>query len=89
MAAHQKLDQRRDDFCAGGLRIRASIVTKETRILIASARLTALSLCSQRRIKAINYAQNRACFRSGEIQILDSNGKIERIILFSDADRRL
>ena len=39
--------------------------------------------------QAIDYAQNRACFRSGEIQILDSNGKIERIILFSDADRKL
>ena len=39
--------------------------------------------------QAIDYAQNRACFRSGKIQILDSNGKIERIILFSDADRKL
>jgi len=36
--------------------------------------------------QAINYAQTRACFRSGEIRILDSNGQIERIIAFSEAD---
>jgi hypothetical protein len=38
---------------------------------------------------AISYAQNRACFRSGEIHILDSTGKLERTIAFSDADRKL
>jgi hypothetical protein len=36
----------------------------------------------------IDYAQNRACFRSGEIRILDSNGAVERVIRFK-ADRRL
>jgi hypothetical protein len=27
--------------------------------------------------QAIDYAQNRACFRSGEIRVLDSTGNIE------------
>jgi hypothetical protein len=39
--------------------------------------------------QAIDYAQNRACFRSGRIQILDSTGNVERIIPFDDADRKL
>ena len=38
---------------------------------------------------AINYAQNRASFRSREIRILDLTGNIERIIAFSGADRKL
>jgi hypothetical protein len=33
--------------------------------------------------------QGRACFRSGEIRILDSNGAVERIIPFDETDRRL
>ncbi len=36
-----------------------------------------------------NYATGRACFRSGEIRILDSSGAVERVIPFSEADRRL
>jgi hypothetical protein len=39
--------------------------------------------------QAINYAQNRASFRSGEIRILDSSGNVERTILFNETDRRL
>ena len=39
--------------------------------------------------QAINYAENRAWFRSGEIRILDSSGNVERIIPFSEADRKL
>ena len=39
--------------------------------------------------QAINYAQNHASFRSGEIRILDSSGNIERIIAFNETDRRL
>jgi Uncharacterized protein conserved in bacteria (DUF2188) len=39
--------------------------------------------------QAIDYAQNRACFRSGEIGVLDSAGKLERTIAFSEADRKL
>jgi len=39
--------------------------------------------------QAIDYAQNRACFRSGEIHVLDSMGKLERTIAFSEADRKL
>jgi len=39
--------------------------------------------------QAIRYAENRASFRSGEIRILDSTGNIERIIPFSEADRKL
>ena len=30
--------------------------------------------------QAINYAETRACFRSGEIRILDSSGNVERVI---------
>ena len=30
--------------------------------------------------QAINYAENRAGFRSGEIRILDSGGNLERTI---------
>jgi hypothetical protein len=39
--------------------------------------------------QAIDYAQNRACFRSGEIRVLDSTGNVERTIAFSEADRKL
>jgi uncharacterized protein DUF2188 len=39
--------------------------------------------------QAISYAQARACFRCGEIRVLDSNGNIERTIAFNDADRKL
>ena len=39
--------------------------------------------------QAIDYAQNRACFRSGEVRILDAIGKVERAIPFNEADRRL
>jgi hypothetical protein len=39
--------------------------------------------------QAIDYAQCRACFRYGEIRILDSSGKIERTIAFNEVNRRL
>ena len=39
--------------------------------------------------QAINYAQSRASFRSGEIRILDSTGNVERTIAFNEADRML
>jgi hypothetical protein len=39
--------------------------------------------------QAIDYAIGRACFRSGEIRILDSSGAVVRIIPFSETDRRL
>jgi hypothetical protein len=38
---------------------------------------------------AIDYATGRACFRSGEIRVLDSSGNVERIIPFSETDRKL
>jgi hypothetical protein len=38
---------------------------------------------------AIGYAQNRACFRSGEVRIFDSMGNVERVIPFDDANRKL
>jgi len=38
---------------------------------------------------AIDYAQTRACFRIGEIRVLDSSGNVERTIAFSEADRKL
>jgi hypothetical protein len=37
----------------------------------------------------IDYATGRACFRSGEIRILDLSGAVTRIIPFSETDRRL
>ena len=39
--------------------------------------------------QAIDYAQNRACFRSGEIRIVDSTGAVTRIIPFDETDRKL
>jgi len=39
--------------------------------------------------QAMSYAQSRASFRSGEFRILDSTGKIERLISFTEADRKL
>jgi hypothetical protein len=39
--------------------------------------------------QAINYAQSRASFRSGEIRVLDSTGKLERMIAFTEAGRKL
>jgi len=39
--------------------------------------------------QVINYAENRAWFRSGEIQIFDSSGNVERVIPFTQTDRRL
>ena len=39
--------------------------------------------------QAIDYATGRACFRSGEIRILDSRGAVARVIPFTKTDRRL
>jgi hypothetical protein len=39
--------------------------------------------------QAIDYATCRACFRSGEIRILKSDGAVERIIPFDETERRL
>jgi len=39
--------------------------------------------------QAIDYATCRACFRSGAIRILKSNGGVERIIPFDETERRL
>ena len=38
---------------------------------------------------AIDYAETRACFRAGEIRVLDQAGKLERTIAFNEADRML
>jgi hypothetical protein len=39
--------------------------------------------------QAIDYAAGRACFRTGEIRVLDSSGALTRIIPFSETNRRL
>jgi len=39
--------------------------------------------------QALNYARERASFRSGEIRILDSAGNVERVIPFDDSERKL
>jgi len=44
---------------------------------------------SLKKDQAINYAHNRASFRSGEIRILGSSGNVERTIPFNETDRRL
>ena len=38
---------------------------------------------------AVSYAKGRACFRSGEIRILDSSGTVTRIIPFNETHRSL
>jgi hypothetical protein len=40
------------------------------------------SLCFLDQEDAISYAQGRACFRSGEIRILDPSGATKRVIPF-------
>jgi hypothetical protein len=39
--------------------------------------------------QAVDYAQGRGCFRSGEIRILDLTGNLERTIPFNETDRKL
>ena len=39
--------------------------------------------------QAIDYAQNRAYFRSGEVRIFDSTGNVESVIPFDDANRKM
>jgi hypothetical protein len=39
--------------------------------------------------QAIANAKTRACFRAGEIRVLDCSGNIERTIAFNEADRML
>jgi hypothetical protein len=38
--------------------------------------------------QAIGYAETRACFRKGEIRVLDSSGN-ERTIAFNETSRKL
>jgi hypothetical protein len=39
--------------------------------------------------QAVDYAQSRACFRSGELRIFDLRNNVERVIPFDDANRKL
>src|SRR6266849_2578283 len=39
--------------------------------------------------QALSYAKGRASFRSGEIRVLDSAGKVEETISFDDVGRTL
>jgi len=39
--------------------------------------------------QAIGYVTCRACFRSGEIRIVDLRGAIERVTPFNELERRL
>jgi len=39
--------------------------------------------------QAIDYLETRACFRAGEIHVLDSSGNIERTIAFNETNRKL
>jgi hypothetical protein len=42
-----------------------------------------------RKPQAIDYAETRANFRSGEIRVLDASGNVERTIPFSGTNRNL
>jgi len=42
-----------------------------------------------RKDQAIGHAETRACFRSGEICVLDSNDNVESLIPFNDTNRKL
>lgn len=39
--------------------------------------------------QALSYAKGRAGFRSGEIRVLNSDGKVEETVFFSEGERRL
>jgi hypothetical protein len=39
--------------------------------------------------QASDYAETRACFRAGEIRILDSSGNVEHTIAFDETNRKL
>ena len=39
--------------------------------------------------QAIDYAETRACFRCGEIRVLNASGKLERTIAFNETNRKL
>ena len=39
--------------------------------------------------QALSYAKGRASFRSGEIRVLDSAGKVEETISFNEVERKL
>jgi hypothetical protein len=39
--------------------------------------------------EAISYAETRACFRTGEIRVLDPSGNLERTIAFNELNRKL
>jgi hypothetical protein len=47
------------------------------------------SLPSWVKSQAVDYALTGACFRAGEIRILDSSGSVERIIPFDETERKL
>ena len=45
--------------------------------------------CFSRKGASNQHAQNCASFRPGEIRVLDSAGNIQRVISFSETDRKL
>jgi hypothetical protein len=52
-------------------------------------KLPAFELVFPKKDPAMDYAQNRARFRSGEVWVFDATGNIERIIPFDDTKRKL
>jgi hypothetical protein len=56
---------------------------------VASLDNSGVEPVSLQKDQALNYAQNPASFRSGEIRILDSTGNVERTIHFTEADGKL
>lgn len=39
--------------------------------------------------QAIDYAKNRACFRSGEIRIFNASGLVEEVVPFSETGKHM
>jgi len=66
-----------------------SVKSNRTRLAGKLLKLRALRLCFREKDKISDYSQNRACFRSGEIRVLDSTAKLERTIAFGAVDRKL
>jgi hypothetical protein len=72
-----------------GCRLSPRTVRKAERTLLESLEAPGVEPVFPEKDQAINYAENRTSFRSGEMRILDSAGNVERTIHFTEADRKM
>jgi hypothetical protein len=56
---------------------------------LSKASPTGSRACFLKKDQAINYAQSRSSFRSGEIRIFNSSSNVERVIPFNETERKL